>query len=123
MGCYGQWGFRDFYPGGLVHTMVFLLNSGAVYHVDPRATWCITAEQDAKWREAVSNPDFMMYPNIFNVLVEKGQTMPLVYDTLLNPYDADDIVEKTEELFRKSRIPFYTGTGWYAYSYKLHLQG
>ena len=65
----------------------------------------------------------MMYPNIFNVLVEKGQTMPLVYDTLLNPYDTDDVVEKTEELFKKIKIPFYTGTGWYAYSYKLHLQG
>ncbi len=123
MGCYGQWGFRDFYPGGLVHTMVFLLDSGAVYHVNRGQPGALPPEQDAKWREAVSNPDFMMYPNIFNVLVEKGQTMPLVYDTLLNPYDADDIVEKTEELFKKIKIPFYTGTGWYAYSYKLHLQG
>ena len=23
----------------------------------------------------------------------------------------------------RSRIPFYTGSGWYAYTYKLHLQG
>src|SRR6476646_3606742 len=23
MGAYGQWGFRDFYPGGVIHTMVF----------------------------------------------------------------------------------------------------
>jgi hypothetical protein len=34
----------------------------------------------------MSNPDLIMYPNIFNIIVEKGQTMPLVYDTVLNPY-------------------------------------
>src|SRR5665647_2727553 len=123
MGCYGQWGFRDFYPGGLVHTMVFLLDSGAVYHVNRGQPGALPPEQENKWRQAVGNDDFMMYPNIFNVLVEKGQTMPLVYDTLLNPYDADDIVEKTEALFKKIKIPFYTGTGWYGYTYKLHLQG
>ena len=44
----------------------------------------------------------MMYPNIFNVIVEKGQTMPLVYGTVLDPYRCDDIVEKTKE--KMSRI-------------------
>jgi uncharacterized protein len=123
MGCYGQWGFRDFYPGGMIHTMVFLLDGGAVYHINRGQPGALPPEENKKWEAAIANPDYMMYPNIFNVLVEKGQTMPLVYDTLLNPYDADDIVEKTEEQFKKIKIPFYTGTGWYAYSYKLHLQG
>ncbi len=123
MGCFGQWGFRDFYPGGLLHTMVFLLDGGAVYHVNRGQPGALPAEENKKWQAALGNADYMMYPNIFNVLVEKGQTMPLVYDTLLNPYDADDIVAKTEEQFKKIKIPFYTGTGWYAYSYKLHLQG
>ena len=71
----------------------------------------------------MSSPDLMMFPNIFNVIVEKGQTMPLVYDTVLNPYDPDDIVEKTKEKMSRIKIPFYTGSGWYAYTYKLHLQG
>ena len=71
----------------------------------------------------LSNPDLMMYPNIFNIIVEKGQTMPLVYDTVLNPYDPDDIVEKTKQKMSRIKIPFYTGSGWYAYTYKLHLQG
>ncbi len=123
MGCFGQWGFRDFYPGGMIHTMVFLLDGGAVYHVNRGQPGALPAEENKKWEEATGNPDYMMYPNIFNVLVEKGQTMPLVYETLLNPYDSDDIVAKTEEQFKKIKIPFYTGTGWYAYSYKLHLQG
>jgi len=123
MGCFGQWGFRDFYPGGMIHTMVFLLDGGAVYHVNRGQPGALPPEENKKWEEATGNPDYMMYPNIFNVLVEKGQTMPLVYETLLNPYDADGIVAKTEEQFKKIKIPFYTGTGWYAYSYKLHLQG
>jgi hypothetical protein len=53
----------------------------------------------------------MMYSNIFNVIVEKGQTMPLVYDTVLNPYDPDDIVEKTKQKMSRIKIPFYTGSG------------
>ena len=96
MGAYGQWGFRDFYPGGVIHTMVFLLDGGAVYHVNRGQPGQLTGDADKLWRAAMSNPDLMMYPNIFNVIVEKGQTMPLVYDTVLNPYDPDDIVEKTE---------------------------
>jgi putative CocE/NonD family hydrolase len=123
MGCFGQWGFRDFYPGGMIHTMVFLLDGGAVYHVNRGQPGTLPPDENKKWEEATNNADYMMYPNIFNVLVEKGQTMPLVYDTLLNPYDADDVVARTEEQFKKIKIPFYTGTGWYAYSYKLHLQG
>jgi hypothetical protein len=123
MGCFGQWGFRDFYPGGMVHTMIFLLDGGAVYHVNRGQPGALPPDQNKKWEEAIGNADYMMYPNVFNVLVEKGQTMPLFYDTLLNPFDSDDIVKKTEEQFKKIKIPFYTGTGWYAYSYKLHLQG
>lgn len=102
MGAYGQWGFRDFYPGGVIHTMVFLLDGGAVYHINRGQPGQLTGEADKLWRAAMSNADLMMYPNIFNVIVEKGQTMPLVYDTVLNPYDADDIVEKTKE--KMSRI-------------------
>jgi len=123
MGAYGQWGFRDFYPGGVIHTMVFLLDGGAVYHVNRGQPGQLTGDADKLWRAAMSNPDLMMYPNIFNVIVEKGQTMPLVYDTVLNPYDPDDIVEKTKEKMSRIKIPFYTGSGWYAYTYKLHLQG
>ena len=123
MGAYGQWGFRDFYPGGVIHTMVFLLDGGAVYHVNRGQPGQLTGDADKLWRAAMSNPDLMMYPNIFNVIVEKGQTMPLVYDTVLNPYDPDDIVEKTKQKMSRIKIPFYTGSGWYAYTYKLHLQG
>jgi hypothetical protein len=32
--------------------------------------------------------------------------MPLVYDTVLNPYDPDDIVKETKQKCRGSRFPF-----------------
>ena len=104
MGAYGQWGFRDFYPGGVIHTMVFLLDGGAVYHVNRGQPGQLTGEADKLWRAAMSNPDLMMYPNIFNIIVEKGQTMPLVYDTVLNPYDPDNIVQKTKEKMSRIKI-------------------
>ena len=50
MGAYGQWGFRDFYPGGVIHTMVFLLDSGAVYHINRGQPGQLTGEADKLWR-------------------------------------------------------------------------
>ena len=100
-----------------------MLDGGAVYHVNRGQPGQLEGAADKLWRAAMSNPDLMMYPNIFNIIVEKGQTMPLVFDTVLNPYDPDDIVEKTKEKMSRIQIPFYTGSGWYAYTYKLHLQG
>jgi hypothetical protein len=78
---------------------------------------------ERRWKEAMKNPDFMMYTNIFNVLVMKGQVMPDFFDVLLDPYDTEETTKKTEENFKKINIPMYTGSGWYAYTYKLHLQG
>ena len=123
MGCFGEWGFRDFYPGGMLHTMLFLLDACNVMHLNRGQPGALPPEKEKKWKEAMKNPDYLMYPNIFNVLAEKGETMPLYFDLLLDPFDPDDIVEQTEERFKKIKIPVYTGAGWYAYGYKLHLQG
>jgi len=37
--------------------------------------------------------------------------------------EPDGTVERAEEIFKKIRIPFYTGSGAYAYTYKLHWLG
>ena len=123
MGAYGEWHFRDFYPGGVIHTMLFLLESCNVVHLNRGMPGALPLDMERKWKEAIANPDYMMYPNIFNVLVEKGQAMPLYFQTLIDPFDTDEIVEQSEKRFKKVRIPAYTGAGWYAYTYKLHLQG
>ena len=123
MGAYGEWHFRDFYPGGVVHTMLFLLESCGVVHVNRGMPGKLPDDVEKKWKEAMKNPDYMMYPNIFNVLVEKGQAMPLYFQTLIDPFDSDEIVKQAEDKFRRIKVPTYTGAGWYAYTYKLHLQG
>ncbi|MBV9704804.1 MAG: hypothetical protein JO163_18915 [Methylobacteriaceae bacterium] len=42
------------------------------------------------WREAMSNPDYRMYPHLFHLLGFKGQHMPRVFDTLIDPYDHEE---------------------------------
>jgi putative CocE/NonD family hydrolase len=111
------------YPGGVMHTMHYLLDSGGVYHMTRGQPGTLPADKEEKWREAMNNPDYQMYPNVFNILAEKGQTMPMYFDRLIDPYDPEDLADKAEERLKKITIPFYTGAGWYAYSYKLHLQG
>ena len=39
------------------------------------------------------------------------------------PWEFDGTVERAEETFKKIKIPFYTGSGAYAYTYKLHWLG
>jgi len=46
-----------------------------------------------------------------------------MYHILTNPWEADGTVERSEETFRKIKVPFYTGSGAYAYTYKLHWLG
>ena len=123
MGAYGEWKFRDFYPGGVLHTMFYHLDEFSVAHHTKGRPGPLSPEMERQWKEAIKNPDFMMYTNIFNVLVMKGQVMPDFFDVLLDPYDTEEITKETEENFKKINIPMYTGSGWYAYTYKLHLQG
>jgi putative CocE/NonD family hydrolase len=80
-------------------------------------------EKEAMWREAMNNPDYRMYPHIYNVLTQKGQHMPPYFDLLIDPYDKEATVAEAEKSFEKIKVPTYTGSGWYAYTYKTHLNG
>jgi predicted acyl esterase len=42
---------------------------------------------------------------------------------LINPYDSEEAVKKSEAEFSKIKVPTYTGSGWYGYTYKTHLSG
>jgi predicted acyl esterase len=53
----------------------------------------------------------------------KGQHMPGVFETLINPFEEAGTVERSEAEFKNIKIPVYTGAGWYGYTYKTHLQG
>jgi len=43
-----------------------------------------------------------------------------MYQALTEPWANDDDVAKAEKTFEELDIPFYTGSGAYAYTYKLH---
>ena len=42
---------------------------------------------------------------------------------LVDPFDSEAAVKKSEAEFSKINIPTYTGSGWYGYTYKTHLNG
>jgi len=123
-GAYGVLGgFREEYPGGLIHLFRYLVGHFGAMHQHRGAPGTLPEPKETYWREAMANPDYRMYPNVFNVLTQKGQHMPPIFDLLIDPYDKEDVVAKAEADFTKIKVPFYTGSGWYGYTYKTHLNG
>ena len=122
-GTYGERMFIDRYPGGVLHTFFYLLDHFSGHARRERDPGPLPPEKERLWKEAMNNPDFKMYGHIYNILVQKGQHMPAIFDILINPYDTEEGVQKVEAAFEKIKIPVDTGAGWYAYTYKLHLQG
>jgi predicted acyl esterase len=123
-GAYGTLGgFREEYPGGVLHTFRYLVGHFSVAHQDRRAPGELSPQREGLWREAVENPDYRMYPHLHNVLAMKGQVQPAYFDVLVDPFETPGTVERSEAEFEQIRVPMYTGSGWYAYTYKTHLQG
>ncbi len=119
----GGLGFRDTHPGGVIQTMFYFLEQFSVIHGVKGRPGPLPPEIERLWKEAMDNPDYKMYAHLYNVLTMKGQHMPLIFYTLIDPFEAEDVVKATEEKFKKIKIPTYTGTGWYSYTYKTHMQG
>src|SRR6201987_1018049 len=46
-----------------------------------------------------------------------------MYHAMVAPWEPDGTVEAAEATFNKIKIPYYTGSGAYAYTYKLHWLG
>ena len=125
-GAYGPLGsFREEYPGGVIHLFRYhLVGTGAVpQHRTQGPPGDLPPERDAQWREAMENPDYRMFPHLYNILTQKGQSIPAIFDLLIDPYDKEEVVERAEANFAKVKIPAYTGSGWYGYTYKTHLNG
>jgi uncharacterized protein len=123
-GAYGTLGsFREEYPGGVIHLFRYLIMHFAAMHGAKGSPGALPAEKEALWEEAMCNPDYRMYPHIYNVLTQKGQHMPPYFELLIDPYDKEEIVAGAEQALAKISVPAYTGCGWYAYTYKTHLNG
>ena len=119
----GMFGFRDFNPGGVLHTFPYLLDVFSTVHEPRGVPGPLPAEQEELWRAAMRNPDYKMYINLYNILTQKGQRTRVMYHIMTNPWEPDGTVERAEETFRAIKVPFYTGSGAYAYTYKLHWLG
>jgi predicted acyl esterase len=123
-GAYGPLGsFREEYPGGVIHLLRYLMDHFSGVHRNKGAPSQLSPPREALWREAMSNPDYRMYPHVLNVLHQKGQHMPQYFDVLLEPYDDWEVVEASERAVAAISIPAYIGSGWYGYTYKTHLSG
>ena len=125
MGVYGgMWSFRDFNPGGVVHTMLYyLFPLGTVHEPCGAPPEKLPPGDQERWEWAIKNPDYKMYAHLWGVLSQKGQRNHGMYGILVDPYDDPQNYEEAQARFRQLKIPFYTGSGQYAYSYKLHWQG
>ncbi len=123
-GAYGELGgFRDEYPGGIIHLFRYLVGHFSAMHQHKGPPSALPPEREKLWREAMSNPDYKMYPHVYNVVAQKGQHMPPYYNVLVDPFDSEAAVRKSEAEFADIKTPTYTGSGWYGYTYKTHLNG
>jgi uncharacterized protein len=123
-GAFGVMGsFREEYPGGVLHLFRYLIMHFAAMHQNKGKPGTLSPERETLWQEAMKNPDYRMYPHIYNVLTQKGQHMPPYFDLLIDPYDKEAVVRDAEQALERIKVPTYTGAGWYAYTYKTHLNG
>lgn len=123
-GSYGKLGsFREEYPGGVLHLFRYLISHNIVMHQNKGQPGSLPPEKEKLWQEAMRNPDYKMYPHVYNVLTMKGQHMPQIFDLLIDPFDREETVAQAEADYDKVDVPAYTGSGWYGYSYKTHLNG
>jgi predicted acyl esterase len=123
-GAYGRLGgFREEYPGGVLHFFRYLIGHFGVAHQDRGAPGELSDEREERLRAALANPDYQMYPHLYNVLTMRGQLMPQLFETLLEPFEPDGEAQRSEQEIEQIAVPVYTGSGWYGYTYKTHLSG
>lgn len=122
--CYGF--FREINLGGVINTLFYHLDHMSVDHMTRDVPPELPEEWNALWEKAMTNPDYQMYKNIYNLLTLKGQSNPLgmFFPFLLYPYDRpEEYIPMTKHKIENIKIPVYTGSGQYAIDYHFHWQG
>ena len=123
-GAYGKFGgFREEYPGGVLHAFRYLMDHFSSVHTARGAPADLPPDKETNWREAMADQDIRMYPHLQNVLIQRGQHMPRYFDVMIDPYDREETIIEAEREFENITVPTYTGAGWYGYTYKTHLAG
>ena len=108
-GAYGKFGgFREEYPGGVLHAFRYLMDHFSSVHTARGAPGELPADKETKWREAMADPDIRMYPHLHNVVLQKGQHMPRYFDVLIDPYDRGETIAEAERgVFEDHRADLY----------------
>jgi predicted acyl esterase len=119
----GPRGFREANPGGVIGMMFYHLGLFNSMHMELGTPPELPPEVEAAWKEAMANPDYMMYVNLYSILTMKGQRDPDIFYDLVFPFEGPNVVAESEERLRKIKVPFYTGAFEGSYTYKMHWQG
>jgi putative CocE/NonD family hydrolase len=114
---------HDRYPGGMLHVMLYLLDGQSVHHGGHGRPAPLSPEREALWQQAINDPDYKIYSPIYNLLTQKGQIHPRLFNHILDLYEPEGSMEESERNMAKVTIPAYTGAGWHSYTYKMHLMG
>lgn len=118
--------FREMNLGGVLTSLLYHLDHMSVDHMEISTPPELPEDMNFLWEQAMKNPDYQMYKNIYNMLCTKGQKNPLglLFPTLLHPYDNPEMWEPIAAMRRNNiKIPVYTGSGQYAIDYHFHWQG
>ncbi|OGO24692.1 MAG: hypothetical protein A2144_06365 [Chloroflexi bacterium RBG_16_50_9] len=98
--------YRDMNPGGVLQTMSFFIGSASVAHENRGRPAPLPPGLEKLWEEAMNNPDYRMYGNLYNLLTMKGQRDQETFYTLVDPYEAGDAVNITEGYFKKIKSTY-----------------
>ncbi len=115
--------WQDRRPGGVLFSFGLMPAIISARHETTGVPKPLPPEQEALWEEAMKNSDYRMYAMIFNMVDMKGQVNPAAFEVLINPFAPEGQEKTADESFKKIKIPVYTGSGWYAFTYKFHLCG
>src|SRR3989442_13252355 len=66
-------GFRDFNPGGVLHTLPYLLDVFSTVHESRDRPTELPAAEEERWRLAMRHPDYKQYINLYNILTQQRQ--------------------------------------------------
>jgi uncharacterized protein len=110
--------------GGILHTFFDYIY--LVYARGRAVSDVVAGSSEGKLEEIVekltSNPDLSMYPGLYNTATNPERS-PLFFDLLANPLDGPFYWERSAYTgYEQIKIPFYTGSGWWAYGH-MHLRG
>lgn len=115
--------FADYHTGGMLCLMRTCVRQASIAHHNQGKPGKLPDEMEKYWEKAMANKDYQMYPYVYNIISQKGQINPGMFQELIYPFAPENEIEKGKEKAAKITIPALTGSGWHAHSYVGHLAG